>query len=135
VKIAGEWCGMDYKKKVASKSNITAAFNSAFAAIFRGLLEKSPKTGEKTTYKALAEHLDVKQQSVSSWANGTTAPDTKHIAPIADYFDVSCDYLLGRIEIKQRDSDGKDAEIKRLTNELETMQMIIRQIMALTDGA
>jgi transcriptional regulator with XRE-family HTH domain len=77
-------------------SSVTASFNSSFAVILRGLLARSPGTGQKTTYKTLAKYLEVKQQSVSSWANGTTIPDTKHIAPIADYFGVSCDYLLGR---------------------------------------
>ena len=81
-------------------SSVTAQFNSSFAVILRGLLERSPKTGKKTTYKTLAEYLEVKQQSVSSWANGTTIPDTKHIAPIADFFDVSCDYLLGMTKTK-----------------------------------
>jgi transcriptional regulator with XRE-family HTH domain len=66
-----------------------------FAMMIKELLDKSPLTGEKTTYKTLAEHLGVKQQSVSSWANGVTIPDTKHIVPIAKYFGVSCDYLLG----------------------------------------
>ena len=80
------------------KSTETVLFNSPFAVILRKILERSPKTGEKTTYKTLAEHLDVKQQSVSSWANGTTVPDTKHIAPIAVYFGISCDYLLGLLQ-------------------------------------
>ena len=79
-----------------SKSSIAASYNSSFACILRGLLELSPKTEEKTTYKALANYLGVKQQSVSSWANGSTVPDTKHIAPLAVFFGVSCDYLLGR---------------------------------------
>jgi transcriptional regulator with XRE-family HTH domain len=76
------------------KSSVTASYNSVVAAKLRKLLERSPRTGAKTTYKMLAEYLDVKQQSVSSWANGTTIPDTKHIAPIAEYFSVDCDYLL-----------------------------------------
>ncbi|GHV32720.1 hypothetical protein FACS18949_04540 [Clostridia bacterium] len=80
------------------KSSETASYkgDGTFAVILRGLLDCSPKTGGKTTYKALAAVLNVKQQSVSSWAVGTTIPDTKHIAPLADYFNVSCDYLLGR---------------------------------------
>ena len=77
-------------------TSITTSYDSSFAVILRGLLDRSPMTGKRTTYKVLSEFLDVKQQSVSSWANGTTVPDTKHIAPIANYFGVTCDYLLGR---------------------------------------
>jgi len=77
------------------KSTVEENYNAQFAAILRGLLKYSPKTNKRITYKALAEYLGVKQQSVSSWANGTTIPDTKNIAPIAVFFGVSCDYLLG----------------------------------------
>jgi transcriptional regulator with XRE-family HTH domain len=77
-------------------STVQENFNTQIAATLRGLLRCSPKTQGKTTYKVLAKHLGVKQQSVSSWANGTTIPDTKHIVPLAEYFGVSCDYLLGR---------------------------------------
>jgi transcriptional regulator with XRE-family HTH domain len=85
------------KNTQAEQNNdLQASYNSQFAVTLRGLLAFSPRTGERTTYKTLAEHLNVKQQSVSSWANGTTIADTKHIAPLADYFGVTCDYLLGR---------------------------------------
>ena len=87
-----------------ANSSVTASYDSSFAVILRGLLKRSPVTGGKTPYKTLAEYLDVKQQSVSSWANGTTMPDTKHIAPIADYFGVSCDYLLGRATAHNHDT-------------------------------
>ena len=78
------------------KSNAQENYNDYVSTTLRELLKSSPKTGKKTTYKTLAEYLNVKQQSVSSWCNGTTIPDTKHIKPIAEYFGVSCDYLLGR---------------------------------------
>jgi transcriptional regulator with XRE-family HTH domain len=59
------------------------------------MCEYHPHTGKKTTYTALAEYLGVKNQSVSQWARGETIPDTKNIAPIANYFGVSCGYVLG----------------------------------------
>jgi transcriptional regulator with XRE-family HTH domain len=59
------------------------------------MCEYHPRTGKKTTYTALAEHLGVKNQSVSQWTRGETIPDTKHIRPLADYFGVSCGYILG----------------------------------------
>jgi len=69
--------------------------NSSIAVRLRKLCERHPITGNKTSYTTLAEHLGVKNQSVSQWARGETTPDTKSIAPIAIYFGVSCDYLLG----------------------------------------
>lgn len=67
-------------------------------SVLKSLIKQHPKTGKRVVYKELAEYLGVKQQSVSSWANGTTIPDTKHIVPIAEFFGVSCDYLLGNTE-------------------------------------
>jgi transcriptional regulator with XRE-family HTH domain len=87
-------------------------YNSKFAVNLRELLEKSPRTNERTTYKTLAEHLNVKQQSVSSWANGTTIADTKHLAPIAEYFGVSTDYLLGLTSIKKPDVNEREVSKK-----------------------
>lgn len=78
------------------KTSVADIYNAQVAEKLRELLKCSPVTQKKTTNKTLAEYLGVKQQSVSSWANGTTIPDTKHIVPIAIYFGVSCDYLLGR---------------------------------------
>ena len=88
-----------------ANTRIAEEFNSKFAVILRKLLANSPKTKEKTTYKMLAEHLKVKQQSVSSWANGTTSPEVKHIVPIADFFGVSCDHLLGKSTSTASDMD------------------------------
>ena len=94
-----------------AKSSVTDNFNSPLAVKLRELLKHSSKTGGKTTYKILAEYLNVKQQSVSSWVNGTTVPDTKHIAPIAEYFGVTTDYLLRDISI--RSGDDVDIEIEK----------------------
>jgi transcriptional regulator with XRE-family HTH domain len=58
------------------------------------MLEKHPKTGEKTTYYALGKVLGVKAQSVSQWANGDTTPDMKHIVPLAKFFGVDVNFLL-----------------------------------------
>jgi transcriptional regulator with XRE-family HTH domain len=101
-------------KNTQPKRNIDVQdnYNSKFAVNLRELLEKSPRTNERTTYKVLAEYLNVKQQSVSSWANGTTIADTKHLAPIAEYFGVSTDYLLGLTGIKKPDINEREVSKK-----------------------
>ena len=115
-----------YKMKKTNKT-VDEKYNEPFAVRMRELLEISPKkyklleispetygktTKEtadyvKTTYKELADYLEVKQQSVSSWVNGITVPDTKHIVPIAEYFGVSCDYLLTGIKHEYIDVHAK----------------------------
>lgn len=44
----------------------------------------------------LADKLGVKKQSVSNWENGNIMPSVEMVEKIADYFEVSVDYLLGR---------------------------------------
>ena len=50
---------------------------------------------------ALAAELGVNQATVSSWENGTRQMGTYDAQRVADYFNVSVDYLLGR-----SDNDG-----------------------------
>ena len=92
-------------KSIKTYEDFNSAYNSPFATKLREVLARSPKTGEKVTYKMLAEYLHVKQQSVSAWATGTTTPELKHLTPIADYFGVSVDYLLKRTTDKDGNAD------------------------------
>lgn len=48
----------------------------------------------------LAESLGVKKQSISNWENDNIMPSVEMLIRIADFFNVSTDYLLGR-EIPQ----------------------------------
>lgn len=44
----------------------------------------------------LAEKLGVKKQSISNWENENIMPSVDMLMHIADFFEVSTDYLLGR---------------------------------------
>lgn len=46
--------------------------------------------------KELAAHLKVSIGTVSNYEQGIHAPDLDTLVKIADYYDVSVDYLLGR---------------------------------------
>lgn len=50
----------------------------------------------------LAMDLNMNQNSVSRYESGTREADYKTLIAIADYFDVSIDYLLGRTENPKR---------------------------------
>jgi len=47
------------------------------------------------TQEKLAEHLSISCQAISKWERGETYPDITFIIPIASYFGVSTDDLLG----------------------------------------
>ena len=48
------------------------------------------------TQKQLAEHLETTQRNVSYLESGNVEPDLQTLWKIADVFDVSVDFLLGR---------------------------------------
>ena len=55
--------------------------------------------------KELAVHLGVPANTVSYFISGRRTPNTEQIAKIADFFDVSADYLLGRTNAETTDKD------------------------------
>lgn len=46
--------------------------------------------------KALGTHIGVSQKAIDYWENGVNEPKATYIVRLADFFDVSTDYLLGR---------------------------------------
>ena len=57
---------------------------------------KSLRNSKKLSQKDFAQALRVSQQTVASWESGRTEPSNTALRDIADYFNVSTDYLLGR---------------------------------------
>ena len=51
------------------------------------------------TQKQMAEMLSIKQPSYVRYENGTAEPTQEMLVKIAEIFDVSVDYLLGRKEL------------------------------------
>lgn len=54
---------------------------------------------EKLTQMQLAHALEVGQSSISDWLNAKSEPSIDNLWKLADFFDVSVDYLIGRKEI------------------------------------
>lgn len=66
-------------------------YHAPFPSNLRTLLEE-----KGTTITALANELGISRQAVSQYADGTGQPNAEKLGRIADYFDVSTDWLLGR---------------------------------------
>ncbi len=69
-------------------------YDGTFPRVLRELLDRHPVTGKRTTLKELAKAVGVRQQTVSLYKNGETQPTPETLVKIADYFNVSVDYLL-----------------------------------------
>lgn len=57
---------------------------------------KELRKEQNITQSNLAKILNVTQDSISLWEKNKRVPDTQYIVQLADYFNVSADYLLGR---------------------------------------
>lgn len=60
-------------------------------------LRKSANISQQT----LGDAMNVTKVSISGYETGNRKPDTDTLQKLADYFDVSTDYLLGRSETKE----------------------------------
>ena len=58
--------------------------------------------GKGKSQNAICKDLGISKQKLSNWKTGYTEPDLRALVTLADYFDVSVDYLLGRGEEKNR---------------------------------
>lgn len=65
-----------------------------------GDILKELRENQSMTQNDLAELLNVSRQSVGGYENNTTEPPTDIVVKIADIFNVTCDYLLGRTNEK-----------------------------------
>jgi transcriptional regulator with XRE-family HTH domain len=65
--------------------------------VFRERL-RSLRESKDLTQSALGEILNVSKQTISNYENGVSSPDQDSLSRLADYFNVSTDYLLGRTD-------------------------------------
>lgn len=77
-------------------------YDGVFANMLRELLDHHPITGARTTLKELAEAIGIRQQTVSLYKNGETQPTPETLVKIAEFFNVSVDYLLTGISSQNK---------------------------------
>ncbi|HBG4564248.1 TPA: helix-turn-helix transcriptional regulator, partial [Clostridioides difficile] len=61
---------------------------------------KDLRTEKRITGEEFGKILNVTKVAVSNWESDRRFPDQNTLKKIADYFDVSIDYLLGRSNIR-----------------------------------
>ena len=94
------------------KQNATSSsFNAPFPTAFRKLMEGS-NNGKRNQFsqQEVADAIGKTRQTVGYYLDGSVKPDIDTIAKIADFFDVTTDFLLGR-------SAFSDAKLRLLTLE------------------
>ena len=59
---------------------------------------KELRKAKKMTQLKLAMELNTNQNTISRYENGEREPSIRDLIKIADYFNVSVDYLIGRTD-------------------------------------
>lgn len=73
---------------------------------------KELRVEKELTQEKLGEIFNVRKGTVSNWENGNRFPDENTIIKLADFFNVSIDYLLGRTNKRQPHHLTKEDIIK-----------------------
>jgi transcriptional regulator with XRE-family HTH domain len=74
---------------------------------------KDLRNEAKLTQEQLANTLSLSQQAISGYENGARFPDQDTLEKIADFFDVSIDYLLGRSDTRNPYSEEKNKSVEK----------------------
>jgi transcriptional regulator with XRE-family HTH domain len=56
----------------------------------------------RMSQQKLAEQFDLAQSQIQSYETGAYEPDIATLGKLADYFNTSIDYLVGRTEIRRK---------------------------------
>lgn len=67
--------------------------------------------------KQLSDAIGVSTGNISDWKSGKASPKASALIRIADYFNVSVDYLLERTDV--REMAGSSSELERLNAQLD----------------
>lgn len=82
-------------RKTSRSSDVAELANKAIAKRLRELV---------TDTTVLAKHLDCSIQAINQYKQGTSQPKIENIIKIAEFYNVSVDYLFGITETKNRDT-------------------------------
>lgn len=97
---------------------------------------KSLRKALGLTQKELGDKLNVSGRVIGYYESNDRFPDKETLTDIADFFDVSVDYLLGRSDAKNNSSIAKIDETEKDIEELleDTMAQILDQKGLMLNG-
>lgn len=77
--------------------------------------------------KDVAEKTGIDQRSLSNYENGKTNPDSYAIIKIADFFGVTCDYLLGVSDQNLKETESVLKEICEIEKRLSEIKKYLKK--------
>ena len=79
--------------------------NRMFGDIFKEL-----RIEKKISQDKISEDLEISQPLITKWENHQSTPSPEMLDYIADYFDVSVDYLIGRSKYKNLEFNNSELD-------------------------
>ena len=87
-----------------------------------GAIIKMLREERRISQKELAVAIKMGTTAINNYENGHRVPDANTVIRLADYFDVTTDYLLGKSNIRnEKDSEEKHYMHDKLRNSLFTL--------------
>jgi len=80
---------------------------------------KELRSSKELTMKRLGEAVGLSMQAINDIEKGRRTTTADKLIAIAEYFDVSVDYLLGTVDIPEQTSNTKSKLGERLTDHLK----------------
>ncbi len=68
--------------------------------MFKDIFSKLLQTRNLSPYK-VSKETNIPKSIIYEWSAGKREPISEYLVPLADYFDVSIDYLVGRTDNPQ----------------------------------
>lgn len=75
----------------------------------------------------VARATGIDQKTLSNYETGKTRPDSEALVRLADFFGVSIDYLVGRIDTRLRSNRDIVAELTKIQRNLEDIKLYLKQ--------
>ena len=88
---------------------------------------ESLRKDRKLTQKQIADMLGIARTTYSGYENGTREPDHEILQKIADFFEVSIDYLLGRTNNPLTEKEMSRLRETAPTNDAETTIRLLEE--------
>jgi transcriptional regulator with XRE-family HTH domain len=85
---------------------------------------KEQRNAKGLSQRELGDLFGITQQAVGRWETGQALPDAPTLGKLADFFNISVDYLLGRdntISALSRKEEKKPKDLQKLLEQHEIM--------------
>ena len=92
---------------------------------------KSLRNRNKISQQQLADVIGVTQQSINKYENHSVEPDIETLIKIADYFETTVDYLIGRAFDYDHGSKSLTIEEKNMILNFRKLNAYEKQIIRL----